>query len=392
MFSWITNIGETFLTQHRDMGVDVAYVSDYVDNHQQMEIDLKENEVEFKKLKQKAESLFKSEETQLSQMRKNLDTIEQKWNKLRHTVEQRIHVASDYLEFIKIVNQFRSLSVDLQELFKTVNDHLTQTSHSSDSIFELHVQDKMRIFEKYYEDVLKKGRVSINTLRETQNEVLKLNSNHLVSDIELMMNDSTSIFESIRSNLEIWREKLISKKRFKEEWHEFVTNARGLIKRTILIEDNFFPKSTQFENTMEISRVYQKNLDEFMPTVKSILVEIEDFITKAEILSLNGETQGQKDMIINELTKMRQRFVSRINEMKSLLQMSISFFHNVYKLEEIISECERKYSSARPGEDLNTAETSLRQHLSEKEKIVKLVNFTSSEGEEILHRVRREVN
>lgn len=41
LFSWITNIGETFLTQHRDMGVDIAYVSDYVDNHQQMKTDLK---------------------------------------------------------------------------------------------------------------------------------------------------------------------------------------------------------------------------------------------------------------------------------------------------------------------------------------------------------------
>lgn len=41
VYSWITNIGESFLTQHRDMGVDVTYVSDYLDNHQQMAADLK---------------------------------------------------------------------------------------------------------------------------------------------------------------------------------------------------------------------------------------------------------------------------------------------------------------------------------------------------------------
>lgn len=39
--SWITNVGEAFLAHHRDMGADVSYVSDYVDNHQQMASDLK---------------------------------------------------------------------------------------------------------------------------------------------------------------------------------------------------------------------------------------------------------------------------------------------------------------------------------------------------------------
>lgn len=97
--------------------------------------------------------------------------IEQKWNKLKRTVEQRILVASDYLEFIKIVNQFRNLALDLQELFKTASDHsvLVSASNSkSDSVFEQHVQDKMRIFEKYYEDLLQKGRISVTTIRKVK--------------------------------------------------------------------------------------------------------------------------------------------------------------------------------------------------------------------------------
>lgn len=64
----------------------------------------------------------------------------------------------------------------------------------------------------------------------------------MISDIELMMNDSISLFESIRSHLEIWREKISTKKKFKEEWQEFVTNARKLIKNIMLIEENFFLK------------------------------------------------------------------------------------------------------------------------------------------------------
>lgn len=66
-----------------------------------------------------------------------------------------------------------------------------------------------------------------------------------------------------------------------------------------------------------------------------ITTEIEECITRAEILSLNGDTSGQKDMIINELTKIRQRFLARVNEYKILLQMAIRFFHNYHKVKKI---------------------------------------------------------
>ena len=48
--TWMSNIGEAFLTHHRDMGVDVVYVADYVDSHQSMASDLREKEAEFRLL------------------------------------------------------------------------------------------------------------------------------------------------------------------------------------------------------------------------------------------------------------------------------------------------------------------------------------------------------
>ena len=215
----------------------------------------------------------------------------------------------------------------------------------------------------------------------------------MISDIELIMNDATSQFENMRSHTQIWREKLSSQKRFKEEWQEFLINARQLIKKTMLIEENFFPKVTgEFGNTLEMAQTYQKNLDEFMPTVKQISLDIEDCITKAEILSLNGDTQGQKDMIVNELTKIRQRFLARINEYKILLQMAIQFFHNYHRLEEIITQSEQKCMITDLPNDLIVAENMLKEHIIERENVVKLLNFTSGEGDEIVYRVRQQVN
>lgn len=43
-------------------------------------------------------------------------------------------------------------------------------------------------------------------------------------------------------------------------------------------------------------------------------------------------------------------------------------------------------------EDVASTETLLKQHILEKENLIKLINFTSSEGEEIIQRLRLNVS
>ena len=145
------------------MGVDVAYVSDYVDNHQQMASDLKENEAELNTLLNMKQNFVSTSqnELQFERLKQNIEHMEQKWLKLKRTVEQRICVAADYLVFVKQVNQFRGLGADLQELFKTLSMNAT-----SDTLFENHVQEKMHAFERLHRDLMKNGTNSISILKQ----------------------------------------------------------------------------------------------------------------------------------------------------------------------------------------------------------------------------------
>lgn len=104
-------------------------------------------------------------------------------------------------------------------------------------------------------------------------------------------------------------------------------------------------------------------------------------------MSMNGDTQGQKDQIIGELTRLRQRFLSRINEYKVLLQSSISFFHSYSRVEEMLAQTKERYTSAQLPNDLLNAETMLKELMSEKESILKLLKFTSGEGKELIRKI-----
>lgn len=60
--------------------------------------------------------------------------------------------------------------------------------------------------------------------------------------------------------------------------------------------------------------------------------EIENHLKTAELLSLKGDTKGEKDKIISELVKVHQRFQARINEYQILLKMTITFFKNLHQV------------------------------------------------------------
>lgn len=108
------------------------------------------------------------------QIQENVTQMEQKWHRLMQCVEKRIVVAKDYLQFVKLLNQFRNARLDLQELFKTINEDLllVASKNANDSVYEHHVHEKMHNFESLYKEVIKSGQNSISLLERVETNLL----------------------------------------------------------------------------------------------------------------------------------------------------------------------------------------------------------------------------
>jgi hypothetical protein len=75
--------------------------------------------------------------------------------------------------------------------------------------------------------------------------------------------------------------------------------------------------------------IFKKNSNCFP---KKLCNDIDGCITGIDLLSLKGDPLNQKDLVIDDLVRTRQRFVSRINDNKALLQMLIKFFTDYSKV------------------------------------------------------------
>jgi hypothetical protein len=118
----------------------------------------------------------------VEKVRRNFESLEARFTRLKNSVEHRIRLAADYLTLVKKVSQFRSVVLDLQELFKNLD-----VNGSGEGIFEAHVQEKMQAFEQVYRELTASGQRLLEVLRRADNEILKLNTNHLMSDIEMFL-------------------------------------------------------------------------------------------------------------------------------------------------------------------------------------------------------------
>jgi len=57
--------------------------------------------------------------------------------------------------------------------------------------------------------------------------------------------------------------------------------------------------------------------------------KIERQIQRAEELGALGDSLGEKEMLVNDLIKVHQRFQGRIQEYRTLLTMSIKFYKDL---------------------------------------------------------------
>ena len=77
-----------------------------------------------------------------------------------------------------------------------------------------------------------------------------MNSNHIASEIELMISDSKAQFESIKAIVELWKGRVQNQKTLKDEWNQLVT------------------PTVNTENYSEVFKFYEKKLDEIQPMLK----------------------------------------------------------------------------------------------------------------------------
>ncbi|XP_076451161.1 coiled-coil domain-containing protein 141-like [Babylonia areolata] len=385
--TWLSQIGHSMLTRHSSMGSSLASAKDFLEVHEQLDEDIRDKNADLEALSAAAMDLVKSGDQEAKQAAERADALHKQYSRLQRVVENRIQLALIYVSFLKLKQQLSSSLDGLQHIVRSETEDLQDLT---DTALQ-QVQSMYSQTEQLFAEFTAKGKLFLqNSSTISDDSTLEVRT--AINTVESSLESVGQRMSQLSQQWEAWQQHVLTSKQFKSQWHQFIQDARRTIDHVMKIEREFFLPyiSGHLGNSLEKAEELRNKLTEFAPLAKKAQEEIEDRLKTAEMLSLKGDTRGQKEQIVNELLRVHQRFQGRMNEYQLLIKMTIEFFKNVNQLDELIERTEREYLQSQLPTDLQQAESMLEQHKRKKTEISQLINFTNEEGENIVTRVRQQ--
>ncbi|VDI56857.1 titin [Mytilus galloprovincialis] len=383
--TWLLQIGQATLSRHADLGTRLESAEDFLEIHEQLDQDIRDKNSDLEALFEAGVNLVKSGDQEAHNAAEKVDTLHQQMQRIHRVIEFRITLSLVYLSFHKKVQQFQNNAGGLEHILKSEKEHLQDLTDSAVQ----HTQELWNITSQQYHEVDDKGREFLSKT-STINDDSSLNIKQAVLIVERIMTETRESMTTLTTTWESWQQKVSSSRQFKTQWHQFIQDARKTIDWVMSVENEFFPViAGELGTSVETVKHYEKRLDEFSPVFQKGLEELENHMTTGEMLLMKGDTRGQLDQIMNELTKVYHRFKARIHEYHILVKMTIQFFRNLDQLDKLIEKTEQEYSQSNLPADLTHAEKMLEEHKRKKTEVSSLINYTADEGEKIVVRVRQ---
>ncbi|CAF3449488.1 unnamed protein product [Rotaria socialis] len=364
--AWLFNVAENFLYSTRFLidsnnSIDTKkQANDFLESHQQIiECDLKRREEDIHRLGTLVHELQASNDRSWQIARTRYDNLYSLWQKVSDKIIRRHSLAKSYVDF---QNQAEQLSNGLASIDDVIRfrDNIDLLPDSAIK----HIEQTWLTLRNNYHELINSSKRIRNTL-ETESEQISLQTNDTYRTVVNQCEQITRRFEQISSSFDAWIRKLANLRDFKNQWENFVDNSRQTIDKVHRFELNIVPAQISTTDNVE---TYQILLNDFANRVQEITREVEDRLKTAEQLGARGETNGQKEQIVNELIKTQQQFLTRINQTRSFLHTMVNYYKNASKMETQFVNNERMLLSLPT--DIRSTEVLVRQYETEREKIL----------------------
>ncbi|CAF2499044.1 unnamed protein product [Rotaria sp. Silwood2] len=366
MQSWLFNVVEHFLNSNRYLidlnnSIDVTKQTNaFLESHQQIiDRDLKRREEDIHRLGTLVHELQLNNDRNWQIARTRFDNLFILWQNLSDKIIRRHTLAQSYVVFQNQVEQLSNGLASIDDVIR-YRDNIDLLPESAVK----HIEETWSNLRINYHEIIDNSK-HIRHALETESDELSLQSNDTYRTIFNQCEQITRRYEQISLSFDSWIRKLANLKDFKNQWQQFIENARQTIDKVHRFELNIVP--TQISTNDNVEK-YQRLLSDFANRVQETTREVEDRLRTAEQLGMRGETNGQKEQIVNELVKVHQQFLSHISQTRSFLHIMINYYKNTSKIETQFINNERIISSL--PNDIRSTEVLVTQYEAEREKII----------------------
>ncbi|KAG7155332.1 Muscle M-line assembly protein unc-89-like 2, partial [Homarus americanus] len=129
-----------------------------------------------------------------------------------------------------------------------------------------------------------------------------------------------------------------------------------------------------------------QRLNVYVSAVKKTQEDIQNMMTKAEVMSYKGDEGGQRDEVIGSLLQLYQNLQNKATEYQILGHMLIQWCRNIAEIHRSCDKLESQFSNV--SLDIGGVEGQLREHEASKQAVLELLKFAQNEANSIVSKIR----
>ncbi|XP_042205940.1 titin-like isoform X2 [Homarus americanus] len=374
--SWLVRIGDAFLQGHQDPGGSLSLAKDFLHLHQTLNHDVMEKKNEIEALSTFLEKLLPdlSAEEGVGYQEK-IRALQDHWIALKKLIDLRIGITKKYVKFHEdaeaVNNEHEALELLLKE------------AKGEDRGAE--VEAKWEQVQKLYLDLCNTGKAFCQDVKGAEDPYL--DSNRAILCVESILEHLgkrrlviTDLHSHFHMKITMTKEMLIL-------WKTYRENVNKMHFEMSQMETDFCPLLRGDTTDPEgMANTLVQRLNVYVSAVKKTQEDIQNMMTKAEVMSYKGDEGGQRDEVIGSLLQLYQNLQNKATEYQILGHMLIQWCRNIAEIHRSCDKLESQFSNV--SLDIGGVEGQLREHEASKQAVLELLKFAQNEANSIVSKIR----
>ncbi|XP_068215232.1 uncharacterized protein [Palaemon carinicauda] len=376
--SWLVRIGDAFLQGHQDPGGSLSLARDFLHLHQTLNHDVMEKKAEIDSLAAFLESLVPElSPDDANSFRDKIQQLLDHWTALKKLLDIRIAIAEKYVKFHEDAERVNNEHEAFEILLKDAKgeDHRDE------------VEAKWEQLQKLYLDLCTSGKSFCQDVKDAEDPYLDANRAILcVENILEQLGKRRLVITDLHSHFHM---KITTTKEMITLWNTYRENVNKMQLEMSKLENDFCPLLRGDPADPEaMASDLEGRLAAYVSTVKKAQEDIQNMMTRAEVMSYKGDQESARDEVISALLQLYQNLQNKATEYQILGYMLVQWCRNIAEIHRSCDKIESQFGAM--SFDIGGVEGQIREHEASKQAVLELLKFAQNEAASIVNKIREQ--
>ncbi|XP_037781353.1 LOW QUALITY PROTEIN: titin-like [Penaeus monodon] len=376
--SWLVRIGDAFLQGHQDPGGSLSLARDFLHLHQTLNNDVMEKKREIDSLDTFLSKLLQDlSEEEATGYQEKMQALKDHWDALKKVLDIRIAISDKYVKFHEDAEAVNNEHESLEQLLKEAQ---------GDDIVP-QVEAKWEQVQKLYLDLCNNGKAFCQDVKNVEDPYLDTNRAVLcVENILEQLGKRRLVITDLHSHFHM---KITTTKEMLLLWNTYRENVIKMQSEMSSLETDFCPLLRgDPADPEDIASTLEQRLSVYVSAVKKTQEDIQNMMTRAEVMSYKGDQGGQRDEVIGALLQLYQNLQNKATEYQILGHMLIQWCRNIAEIHRSCDKLESQFGNV--SLDIGGIEGQLLEHEASKQAVLELLKFAQNESASIVTKIKEQ--